>query len=183
MPIDHLQLKQYLIDAGLLRPRDFDAAVVHAGETGRNLNEVLAGRYAVGEDDLRRAQARILGIPFVSLQNIKLSLDVLSIIPEALARQENIVAYKKNDNAVEVAMLSGHSFDKIAFITEELGLRVLPRITDSASMKYALLTYQKLVEQNTGQAIRSDIAAMNGDDGTQRNAEHETDRLHRTDSS
>lgn len=170
MPMDESQLKQFLADAGLLHARDFDAASQQAREQGRDLNDVLTGRYAVGEDDLRRAQARILGIPFVSLQGVQLSLDVMSIIPEAISRQENIVAYKKSDDTVEVAMLSGNAYAKVAFITEELGLRVLPRITDSASMKYALLNYQKFLERDTGKLIRDDIGAMNTDAGTQRDA-------------
>lgn len=170
MPMDESQLKQFLADAGLLHARDFDAASAQAREQGRDLHDVLAGRYAISEDDLRRAQARILGIPYVSLMGTKLALDVLSTIPEALSRQENIVAYKRDGNTVEVAMLRGNALQSVDFLRDELGLRVLPRLTDSDSMKYALMSYQKFLERDMGQYIRSDLASMQHPEEAQRDA-------------
>ena len=49
----------------------------------------------ITEDDLRRLEAYILGVPFVNLQNEKISFDILSLIPEPIARTHNIIAYKK----------------------------------------------------------------------------------------
>ena len=48
-------------------------------------------------DDLRRVEAHLMGIPFVSLKDQKIDFEVLSIIPEPVARTHNIIAYKQGE--------------------------------------------------------------------------------------
>ena len=170
MPLEEAQLRQHLADAGVLRGSDFDIASQQAREQGRDLFDVLVGRFAISEDDVHRARAHTLGIPFISLQGIPLSLEVLSIIPEAVSRRENVVAYKKNGDTVEVAMLNDATLAHITPIVHDLGLQVAPRITDTASMRYALLQYQKAFERDTGRIIRGDLEAMNTETGSRRSA-------------
>ncbi len=160
MHIEESQLKNFILDSGLVSRADLDVAEKESSETGGNVGKILVNKGKLTEDDLRRMQAYILGIPFVDLKGEKLPFDVLSLIPEPIARNHNIVAFKKSDTALEVAMLDTEDLTAIDFIKKKVGLKILPRLTDADSMKSAILQYQKSLKAEFGDLIQQDIGAI-----------------------
>ena len=73
-----------------------------AQEAEQSFGDVLVNQGKIGEDDLRRIQASVLGIPFVDLKGQKLDFDILALIPEPIARNHNIVAFKRGHGSLEV---------------------------------------------------------------------------------
>jgi type IV pilus assembly protein PilB len=140
--------------------KDIDAAEKEAADRHLTLGTSLVSRGNLSEDDLRRLQAHMMGIPFVSLTGTKIDLQVLSLIPEPIARTHNIVAYKKTPEALEVAMLDTNDLPAINFIKKTVGLKILPRLTDDASMKAALVQYQKSLKDEFGDIIRTAARAL-----------------------
>src|SRR5438128_1343716 len=124
MHIEQEQLKTFILDSGLVSRADITAAEKEANDTNGNLGKVLISKGKMTEDDLRRMQAYILGIPFVDLKGEKLPFDVLSLIPEPIARNHNIVAFKKTDTTLEVAMLDTEDLTAIDFIKKKVGLKI-----------------------------------------------------------
>lgn len=155
MRVTDAQLKTFIVDSGLLSRKDMEAAEKTAKERGEKLQDTLVSSGALGEDDVRRMQAHILGIPFVSLAGIKVDFSVLSLIPEPIARKHNIVSYKKNTDSLEVAMLDTNDLGAIDFIKKKVGLKILARLTDTDSVKSALLQYQKSLKEDFGEIIKN----------------------------
>src|SRR3989344_5601542 len=130
MHIEEKQLKDFITDSGLVSRADLRVAETEAMKNRINLGKVLVNKGKLSEDDLRRMQAYILGIPFVDIKGEKLPFDVLSIIPEPIARSHNIVAFKKTESSLEVAMLDTEDLTAIDFVKKKTGLKILPRLTD-----------------------------------------------------
>ncbi len=160
MQVGDAELKKFIIDSGLVARKDVDAAEKDAAERGQSLGAQLVSRGSVSEDDLRRMQAHIMGIPFISLKGVKIELSVLSLIPEPIARTHNIVAYKKATDSLEVAMLDVNDLAAINFIKKTVGLKILPRLTDTNSMKGALVQYQKSLKDEFGEIIKAASRAL-----------------------
>jgi type IV pilus assembly protein PilB len=160
MHIEETQLKNFILDSGLVSRADVEKAEEESKETGTNLGKLLITKGKLTEDDLRRMQAYILGIPFVDLKSEKLPFEVLSLIPEPIARNHNIVAFKKTDTALEVAMLDTEDLTAIDFIKKKVGLKILPRLTDAESMKSAILQYQKSLKAEFGDLIAEDVSSL-----------------------
>jgi type IV pilus assembly protein PilB len=166
MYISDTHLKSFLADAGLISQKDFDAAEREAKETGKSVGDVLTSHNSIGEDELRRTYAYILGIPFVSLVGTNIKYDTLSLIPEPIARRNSIIAYGHKDDELEVAMLDTDDLAAIDFIKKKTRLKVLPRLTDAASIKSALKQYQQELKDNLGDVIKREterLAATDGD--------------------
>ena len=159
MYISDTHLKSFLADAGLVSQKDFDSAEVEAKESGRPVGEILMSKNAIGEDELRRTYAYILGIPFVSLMGTTIKYDTLSLIPEPVARRNNIIAYNHRGDELEVAMLDTDDLAAIDFIKKKTRLKVLARLTDAASIKQALKQYQQGLKDNLGDVIQRETAA------------------------
>src|SRR3989338_2843651 len=135
MKIDSEQLGEFIKDSGLVSKADFEKALARAEKEGVSLGEVLISEGKLTEDEVRRIQAHIIGIPFVDLTDQKIDFDILSIIPEPIARKHNIIAFKKTDTELEVAMLDVGDLEAINFIKKKVNLKILPRLTGASSIK------------------------------------------------
>jgi type IV pilus assembly protein PilB len=160
MRIQDDQLKRFVLDAGLVTRADIMAAEKAATEEKRPFSEALIAGGHVTEDDMRRIESYVLGIPFVSLKDEKISFDILSLIPEPVARTHNIIAYKRTETSLEVAMLDTADLPAIDFIKKKVGLKILPRLTDTESMRGALRQYQKTLKDEFGDIIMRDASAL-----------------------
>ena len=172
MRIEEKQLKDFLIDAGLVSEQSL--SIVEKKIKGKKifLGETLVSDGLISSDDLKRAEAYILGIPFIGLKGKKIEFDVLSLIPEPIARKYNIVAFKKDLNTLEVAMLDTENLAAIDFIKKKVGSKIMPRLTDEESMKSALLQYQKSLKAEFGDIIQDEAASIkmiNEEDGNEPN--------------
>lgn len=160
MRIQDAQLKRFIADSGLVSKKDLTAAEKVAKDEERTLSEALIAGGYLTEDDLRRVESYVLGIPFVSLKDQKIDFEVLSLIPEPVARNHNIIAFKKNSDSLEVAMLDTADLPAIDFIKKKVGLKIMPRLTDTESMRVALLQYQKTLKDEFGDIIMNEASAL-----------------------
>ncbi len=160
MRIQDEQLKTFIIDAGLIKKSEIAAVEKVAKDERRTLAEALIAQGHMTEDDMRRVESYVLGVPFVSLKNMKIDFDVLTMIPEPVARTHNIIAFKKTDKELEVAMLDTADLPAIDFVKKKVGLKILPRLTDTESMRGALRQYQKTLKDEFGELIMKDASAL-----------------------
>ncbi len=160
MRIQDEQLKRFILDAGLIKKTDIAAVEKVAKDERRTLAEALIAQGHMTEDDMRRIESYVLGIPFVSLKNVKIDFAVLAMIPEPVARTHNIIAFRKTDKELEVAMLDTADLPAIDFVKKKVGLKILPRLTDTESMRNALRQYQKTLKDEFGDIIMKDASAL-----------------------
>jgi type IV pilus assembly protein PilB len=160
MYIEQGQLKKFILDSGLVSKADVDAAEEEAKEKNSSLGEVLVSQGKIRDDNLRRMQAYVLGIPFVELKSKKIPFETLSLIPEPVARTNNIVAYKKTDETLEVAMLDVDNLSAIDFVKKKVHLKILPRLTDEESIKSVIVQYQKSLKAEFGDIIQKESETL-----------------------
>jgi type IV pilus assembly protein PilB len=160
MVIDEEQLKKFILESDLVSRTDLDEAGKEAEKKKQKLGNVLLSSGKISETDLRKMEAFVLGIPFVSLANQKIDFSVLSLIPEPIARNYNIIAYKKSENNLEVAMLDVEDMPVIDFIKKRSGFKVLPRLTDTASIRSALVQYRKSLQVEFDNIIQKESASL-----------------------
>ena len=160
MHVSEGELKEFITDSGLVAKKEIDAAAVEAQTRGQSLGDMLVSRGSLTEDALRRIQAYVLGIPFVNLKEHRIPADVLALIPEPIARTHNIVAYKKERDSLEVAMLDVGDLASIDSVRKKTGLKILPRLTDTESIKSTLLQYQKSLKDEFGDIISAEAGKI-----------------------
>ena len=156
MRLENQQLKDFLLDAKLVTLEQFEQIEKKSQETGRTIEDLLVSENLVKKEDLIKLKAYILGIPFVSLEKEKIDPDVLKLIPEPVARTHNIVAFRREGQVLEVAMLDPDDLLTIDFIRKSGNFKIMPRLTDEASLKYVLAQYQKSLEAEFSDLLKQD---------------------------
>jgi len=170
MFIQEDKLIEFILDSGLVSESALDdAKKAVSKKTDVSVGDYLVSEGKISDDDLKRVQAYLLGIPFVDVGTQKIPMDVFSLIPEPIARKHNIVAYKKSDTELEVAMLDTEDLSAVDFIKKKTGLRILPRLTSTTAIKQALVQYQKSLKADFGDIIKKETdsltAMSSGKDG------------------
>lgn len=160
MHVSEGELKEFIIDSGLVAKKDIDAAEAEVSKNGQSLGNLLVSQGLLTEDALRRIQAYVLGIPFVNLKTQRIPTEVLSLIPEPIARTHNIIAFRKVGDSLEVGMLDVEDLASIDSMRKKTGLKILPRLTDTDSIKSALLQYQKSLKDEFGDIISAEAGKI-----------------------
>jgi len=160
MKVEPQQLRAFLLDAKLVTARQFDKALKKAQKTNQKVGDVLVSEGFISQEELIKMEAYILGIPFVNLEKEKVPEEVLKIIPEPIARSHNIVAFRKKENNLEVAMLDPEDLRTIEFIKKTSNLKILPRLTTPESIKNVLRQYQKTLEAEFGEIIKKEVKGI-----------------------
>ncbi|MFA6520174.1 MAG: GspE/PulE family protein [Candidatus Paceibacterota bacterium] len=160
MQINEDQLKKFILESGLVSKTDLEEAFKKATEQKQKVGNILLSDGKISETDLKRMEAFVLGIPFISLNNQKIDFSVLSLIPEPIARNNNIVAYKKSTNGLEVAMLDVDNLSVIDFIKKRSGLKILPRLTDTASIRFVLVQYRQSLKTEFQDIIQKESNSL-----------------------
>ncbi len=157
MRVEPQQLKAFMLDAGMVSEKQFEKAIKKAEKTSQKVGDVLVSEGLISEEELIRLEAYILGIPFVNLEKEKINSEILKIIPEPIARSHNIVAFRRKNSDLEVAMLDPEDLQTIEFIKKkEPGLRILPRLTTSQSIKNILKQYRQTLKVEFEEIIRKE---------------------------
>ena len=154
-------LNDFILEYSFVSRKDLETAVDEVREhPEKNVGQVLIDGGKLTEEDLNFIKGHALGIPVVDLKGEKIDLSVLSLIPEPIARRHNIVAYRKDENTLDVAMLDVDDLVAIEFVKKKVGLKILPRITDKGSIRHALLLYQKSLKAEFGDIISKEASAI-----------------------
>lgn len=160
MKIDPSQLKAFLLDSGLVNKKQLKKAEKEAEEKNEKLEDILVKSGEIKEEELTKLKAYILGIPFVNLEEEKIPPEILHIIPEPIARKQNIVAFRKSDRNLEVAMLDPDDLQTVEFIKKKSNLKILPRLTSAESIKNVIRQYQKSLQVEFGELIGKETKAI-----------------------
>jgi len=156
MQVENSQLKAFILDAGLVKKETLLKVEEKAKKAKKELADFLVKEKLLTKEQLIKLQAYILGIPFVNLEKENIPEDILQIIPEPIAKQHNIVSFRKKGKNLEVAMLDPNDLQTIEFIKKKSDLKILPRLTNPNSIKNALSQYQKSLEAEFGELIKEE---------------------------
>ncbi|MEA1926491.1 MAG: ATPase, T2SS/T4P/T4SS family [Patescibacteria group bacterium] len=171
MKVDSKQLREFLLDSGLISKEIADEAVKKANAGGNDLGSVLLDMKAIGEDDLRKMYAYILGIPYVSLEKKRISKDILQLIPEPIASKNNIIAFQKDGQELRVAMLNPDDIQTIDFIRKKTGLKILACLTSKNSIDTVLKQYKKSLQAEFGDIINKSSEEASSDENLEKIAQ------------
>jgi type IV pilus assembly protein PilB len=160
MQISEAELKKAILAGNLIPKTDLEEIAKKAKAKKVKLSDMILSEGKISEGEIRKLEAFVLGIPFISLEKEKIGFDVLSLIPEAIARNYNIIAYKKSEKGLEVAMLDVDDLPVIDFIKKRSGLKILPRLTDSLSIKHALVQYKKSLQAEFTNIIQKEVGTI-----------------------
>src|SRR3989344_2586206 len=156
MRIENQQLKDFLLDSGLIDSEKVLGTFEEAQKQKKLLGDLLLEKKLISEIELRKLYAYILGIPFVDLSKEIILPDILKIVPEPIAKKYSIIAFEKSGNDLKVAMINPDDLQTIDFIRKKTGLHIVPCLTSKESIDSIIKQYEKSLKAEFGDIIERD---------------------------
>lgn len=144
------QLKTILQEQHLFSEHELDGFVEQAKEANTPLASFLQSKKIIPEGELYAAIAGHAKLPFINLSEKNIRKDILFLIPEAIAQAHHVVAYDKNEEAVQIAAANPSDLEIFEFLGKKTGLRVDVAITTPSSIAEAMKAYHKGLQAEFG---------------------------------
>jgi type IV pilus assembly protein PilB len=171
MLVDNERLKSFLLDSEIVKAEVIEQEMEESQKTGKPLGDLLVEKNIISSDQLRQLYAYILGIPFVDLEKEPVPKEILQIIPEPIAKKYKIVAFKKTNQELKVAMLNPEDVQTIDFIRKKTGLKISPCLTTESGMANALKQYEQSLKAEFGDIIKKSSEAISGENDLEKVAQ------------
>ena len=119
------QLYYALSELQLINQRELDAAWRASNNTNIPLASILLRQDLVKDEHLGEIIADLIKLPFIVLSRITIPHDVLTTIPEIVAKKQHIIAFKKDRDGLHVAMSDPSNIQLRDFLAKKTGLPII----------------------------------------------------------
>jgi len=119
-------LGEVLKDQGLINEQSYEDVGLRRVKTGESEEDIIRSLRLVSEDDLIKAKAKFLKVPFVDLDSTAFSPEALSLVPESVAQKYKIVAYRFDTKAktLFVTMVNPLDLETLEFLEKKTNLKI-----------------------------------------------------------
>lgn len=113
-------VKEALLHVGLWNPAQLDRLSQEAEAANQPLDEFLVMHQHISYEELAKAFADAVGIPFVDVQSDRIPQETLSLLPQTLIQEHEILPLQHNDREILLGLskpIDTAILDYIGFIT------------------------------------------------------------------
>src|SRR3989339_378276 len=155
--IHDLIAKLGLVDQGVL-----DAALVTAREKGEDFVDFLIKQGLVKNEEVAQLIANNLHVRHVNLAKEQIKMDVLKILPEIVARKQQMLIFARDQEGLKVAMHNPFDYSMIKMLEKKTGDVIIPYFATIYDLKNAFGLYRKAVQQEYVSLIQKHAVAVQG---------------------
>lgn len=154
MRISDDTLIKLLLDAQAATKEQIQTLKDEASHSGHPLQEVALETQVIDEPSLTKLFANYAEIPYVEIDPKGIPSDILSIIPERIARQYNAVIFKVDeDGLIHLAMDDPDDIQAVNFIQKEIGEHTKIYIAPHQNILACLENYRGDVNKELNEVI------------------------------
>jgi type IV pilus assembly protein PilB len=119
-------LGDLLVENGLISPQEWEQAQLEREKTGEPISLILARLGIASENQVKNALELQYGVNYLSLRKIeKYPVECMTLLPESLMRQHQVVPVSKDGNRVTITMVNPNNLTAIDDIKMRLkGMQV-----------------------------------------------------------
>ncbi len=145
-------LTEILVADGKISAEQAEEIRLEYLKTGEFEEAVLKKKRIVSKEDLGKAKAKFLGVPFVDLEQVGFSPQALSFVPKGVADRYNIIPYgfEPKTKTLSVAMANPIDLETIEFLEKKTGLSIIPGLASEEQIK-------NMVESRYQQELTSQV--------------------------
>ena len=143
-----------------MSPEKFDEYFKEAERKNQSVIDVLASRKIVEKSYLQALLAKALGVERVDFSAQPIDPEVVRLIPEAVARERQAVAFhRESDTQYDVAMVNPSDLETIEYFTQQLHGSVRPFLATAEDLNRGFSVYGYAVGQDFKKVIEENIQA------------------------
>ncbi len=146
-----------LLAERLLTESEYQDIKLRSIRESKSFDEIIRDSNIVSEEKLAEANAKLLGIPFVSLAATAFTPQVLNYIPRSVAERFSIIPFFFDDktNTLFLAMKNPVDLEAISFVKQRTGLNIKSFAASSSDVSNAISQeYRQELVGEVGRALK-----------------------------
>jgi len=160
MKITDNLLKKILVDTGIISFKEFNSTKKEALSQKKEIDGLIIEKGLVSDEELGRLIADFIKIPFINLSRTKLERNILNIVPEIVAKKQEIIVFSRTKKGLKVAMAHPENLEIQEFIERKTGEKVIPYFATRFSIRDSLKHYKKDIKEEFEEIIGESIKEL-----------------------
>jgi len=150
------QLGEILVSTGKLSARDMERAVSAQAETGGQLPTILVNLGLVSEVDVAQAQAKCLGLPFVTADDFPALAPDIEDLPRDFLRAHHVYPLRLDETGLTVALAQPDDAFVIKALGLATGLSIHPCVALASDIEQAMAASEDAPEEADSMGYAAD---------------------------
>ncbi|TSC72648.1 MAG: Uncharacterized protein G01um101438_365 [Parcubacteria group bacterium Gr01-1014_38] len=155
-------LNEILVTPGYVTAADFGHAADYARKYRLPIEEVIVSLGILEEAALGQIIADYYQVPYVNLRGRQMDKTIVRLVPEALARKQQLILYDRDAERGYVAILNPADRETVNILEKHLGFPIKPTYASPSAIAEALRVYQKGLHEEFELLIRGHVSEAAG---------------------
>ncbi len=141
----------------IITKAQYDDVKKKSTEQGKSITTVLIENKIVGDDKLAEAQAKLVGVPYISLATVTFPPQAIGLLSRNEVERFSLIPFLYDDKTktLSIAMANPLDLDAIAFVRQKTGLLVKEFAASPTEVKTAITQqYRQELVGEVGEAIK-----------------------------
>jgi type IV pilus assembly protein PilB len=146
-----------MFEDGTLSQDQYDDVKVKSALTGENVDSILQKNNMVPEGKFAEARAKLLSIPFISLESLSFSPQAINFLPRAVVDRFQLIPfhYDEKSKTISIAMANPVDLEAISFVRQKTGFTVKSFASVPSEVKMAIdQQYRQELVGEVGAAVK-----------------------------
>lgn len=151
------QLKRRILESSSISEKQLSKAQKLAQKEEKKLRNVLVEKSFISDHKLGQIIAKLKEVPYVDLKDESISEEVLSVLPEEVARNQKVVPFKKDRDGLHIAMANPDNYQMKKWLEKKTGSKVVVHFATKRDISEAIGYYKKGYRNNFEEVIKKQI--------------------------
>lgn len=157
-------LKKLLVENNLIGAKKIEEIERSANDQHTSFQELLVSKKLISEKDLVKIYGNAYKIPFVDLSKAEIKKELVSKLPEKIARRYQAVVFDQEKENYKIAMADPLDLQAVQFIEKELGYSAKLFIASASDISQALDIYKEGLSSEISKVIKESGADIQLDE-------------------
>ena len=152
-------LSDFLLNQRLITEAQYQDIKLKSASQGIPEDQIIESLHILTEGKLSEAKARLLGVPFISLQTTSFSPQALRLVPRAVVERFNAIPFLYDEKAKTLSVAMGDPLDleALSFIRQKTGLTIKTFAAAPSDVTAAISQqYRQEIVGQVGDALKED---------------------------
>ncbi len=158
-------IENVLLDQNVLKKKDYDQLKLEVVSTGKKVEDLLVEKNLASDQQIAEAKSILFGVPYVQIAGKTISPDVLTMVPEQVARQYGIIPFERHMNDLWVALADPLNLQIVKFLEQKTNMGIKVFLSGQKEIEDTIeLTYSQSLTGDIGEVLKEANTSVLGAD-------------------
>lgn len=148
-------IEDILLSQNILKKKDYDQLKLEVVSTGKKVDEILKEKELATDQQIAEAKSILFGVPYVQISGKTISPDVLTLVPEQVARQYGMIPFERHLNDLWVALDDPLNLQVVKFLEQRTNMGIKVFLSGESEIRDAIaLAYSQSLTGDIGEVLK-----------------------------